>query len=169
MQRRRIEHRGWPVDRWEIEGVIAGEHLALATHETRSGSSHRNDILDDGPGDGPGDAEVEPDDRGASRSIHTGLAIELFHDSAELYYMNLVSEHPSVFVVCRPDPDGLAQPFLVTLDPEEASSHMEVDDDVLRTPISPELYRWAEAYVLEHYVPKPRYKRRLNRDDRKRR
>ena len=46
---------------------------------------------------------------------------------------------------------------------DEATSYMEVDEPVFSLPMPPEVYRWLEAYVLEHYVPERKKKRK--RDD----
>jgi hypothetical protein len=51
----------------------------------------------------------------------------------------------------------------VTASYGEAASYSEVDENVYAVPIPPEIYLWIEAYVLEHYVPEKRRKRK--RDD----
>jgi hypothetical protein len=56
------------------------------------------------------------------------------------------------------------RPFLVSLSFDEANAYLETDDvDVFPVAMPPELYRWIEAFVLAHYVPEPRRKRK--RDD----
>jgi hypothetical protein len=55
------------------------------------------------------------------------------------------------------------RPFQVTLSYDEAASYMEVDEPVFSLPMPPEVYRWLEGYVLEHYVPERKKKRK--RDD----
>jgi hypothetical protein len=66
-------------------------------------------------------------------------------------------------VVCREEDGERPEPALVTASYGEAASYSEVDENVYAVPIPPEIYLWIEAYVLEHYVPEKRRKRK--RDD----
>ena len=97
--------------------------------------------------------------------LWTGFAITLHTDAAESYYFNLMGEKPSVFVVCRLE-QGQLQPFLVTCNYDEADSYMEVDESVAAVAMPPEIYRSCEAFVLAHYIPEKKRKRK--RDDWKR-
>ena len=101
-----------------------------------------------------GDAESE-------QFLWTGFTLSLHKDDAESYYSNLMGEKPSVFIVSRPEDERL-QPFLLTLSYDEADSYMEVDEAVSAVAIPPEIYRWCEAFVLTHYVPEKRHKRKRN-------
>ncbi len=91
--------------------------------------------------------------------LWTGLDLNLHPDASESYYCNLMGEKPSVFVVSRSE-QGCLQPFLVTLSYDEAASYMEVDESVSAVPMPAEIYRWCEAFVLEHYVPEKKRKRK---------
>ena len=88
------------------------------------------------------------------------LPIRLYVDQAESYYCNLMGEKPGAFVISRPSQDGRLEPFLVTLSYDEAAGYMEVDDRVDAVSMPPEVYRWVEAFVLEHYVPERKQKRK---------
>jgi hypothetical protein len=49
---------------------------------------------------------------------------------------------------------------MVTLSYDEAAAYTEVEEEVFAVPMPPEVYRWVENYVLEHYVPEKRRKRK---------
>jgi len=95
--------------------------------------------------------------------VYGGLKIRLFLDECESYYHNLMSPEPGCFVVAHEDDeknDDIPVPFLVTLSFDEAHAYLEGDDTVYSVPIPPELYRWAEAYILENYSAEKRRKRK---------
>lgn len=117
-------------------------------------------------------AGIAPEQSGQSALVRTGAHSEqylwrgfrllLYRDDAESYYMNLMGEQPRVFVLCR-GRAGRLRPFRVTLSYDEAASYLEVDEPVFSLPMPREIYRWLEGYVLEHYVPERKKKRK--RDD----
>ncbi|HUT42528.1 MAG TPA: DUF3305 domain-containing protein [Gammaproteobacteria bacterium] len=92
--------------------------------------------------------------------LWTGLQVKLFRDDAENYYYNLVSDNPRVFIICSQETGEPPQPLIATLSYGEASSYMETDMLVESVVMPPELYRWAEHFVLEHFVPEKRKKRK---------
>lgn len=92
--------------------------------------------------------------------LHTGLDLRLYKDDAESYYYNLISDNPSIFLICSQEADEPLQPFIATLSYGEATSYMETEEIVKTVAMPPELYRWAERFVLEHYVPEKRKKRK---------
>ncbi len=97
------------------------------------------------------------------QTIYGGLKIRLFLDECESYYHNLMSPEPGCFIVAREDDeknDDIPIPFMVTLSFDEAHAYLEGDDTVYSVPIPPELYRWAEAYILENYSAEKRKKRK---------
>ncbi|MGK0321704.1 MAG: hypothetical protein ACI9JP_003899, partial [Granulosicoccus sp.] len=51
-------------------------------------------------------------------------------------------------------------PVVVTIDYDEASSCAETDYLVLSSDIPPELYRYMESFVLQHYKPEKFEKRK---------
>lgn len=109
-----------------------------------------------------GDGVIRSDEVSRQRLL-AGFRLKLFPDEAESYYMNLTAEQPGVFVVCRQDEEGPLTPLLVTLSYDEAASYMEVEEPVFRVAMPPELYRWVENYVLQHFVPAQ--KKRRKRED----
>ncbi len=127
----------WEDGRWQVTGVVAGGQ-------------------DSGGAD---DRELHAAAYGRQH-LHTGLQCRLYKDDAESYYFNIVSDNPSVFVICNQEAGEPLQPFIVTLGYGEATSYMETDEIVETVVMPPELYRWAERFVLEHYVPEKRRKRK---------
>ena len=92
--------------------------------------------------------------------LSTGYIVELFKDAAPGYFHNLASDSPKAFVVCHQEEGEALEPFLVTVSWDEAAAHMEMDEAVYSVPLPPELYRFIEHFVLEHYVPEKRKKRK---------
>lgn len=138
MEREQIQHRSWTVPRWRLVGVVAGQH-----------------IEDQHPG-----ATVVHDDHGREQLLWTGFRVRLYRDSAESYWYNLVGRTPSLFLICRQDPEGDLIPFMVTANYDEAGAHLEADDEVFSAPIPPEVHDWLERYVMAHYRPEPPKKRK---------
>jgi len=121
---------------------------------------------DQPPGEIP-DNGVKVINRGEIKQIvYSSLKLRLFLDECESYYHNLMSPKPGCFVIAREDENGCPVPFLVSLSFDEAHAYQEGDDLVYAVPIPPELYRWMEEYVIEHYAPMKRKKRkRINWKD----
>ena len=92
--------------------------------------------------------------------VYPQLKLRLFLDECESYYHNLMSPQPGCFVMAREDDTGRPVPFLVSMSFDEANAYQEGDDLVYAVPIPAELYRWLEAYVVEHYIPIKRKKRK---------
>ena len=107
--------------------------------------------------------------------LWSGFEIRLYKDDAASYYYNLMGENPGLFVICRRDTDGDPRPVMVTLSYDEAAAYMEGDESVSSVPIPPEIYRWVEQFVLQHYVPEKSRKRKrdnwkeTDRNDRRQR
>ena len=124
---------GWSDGRWRVEAVIAG----AAT------------------GDDPAPRQVQE-----QVWLWPCLSVSLFVDKAESYYMNLISERPRVFLVCGTQPDGQLQPLQATLSFDEAAAYEEGGQLVADAAMPPEIYQWLEAFVLAHYMPEKRRKRK---------
>ena len=141
MQHRIIENNIWQAEQWEVEAVIAGGN----------GTS----------GDNP-ERTVSRIGSSEEKYIWVNYKISLFADEAESYYFNIISDTPFVFVVCRDEEgDGELIPFNVSVNYDEASSYMELDDHVFQVPMPAEIYRWVEAFVINNYVPVKKKKRKL--------
>lgn len=134
----------WSNGQWEASGLIVGEVGEKIT------GGHK------------GSKQVVRRDLENSQYLWSGLTVALYKDESESYYHNLMSDSPKAFIVCRSNEDESShcQPFLVTLSYDEAASYMEVDELVYSVDMPPELYRWVEQFVLEHYVPEKKRKRR---------
>ncbi len=93
----------------------------------------------------------------------TGLQLELYEDECESYYHNLMSPQPGCFIVAdeTEDLDEMPVPYLVSLSFDEVHAYLEGDEQVYAVEIPAELYQWAEAYVLTHYVATKKTKRKL--------
>jgi hypothetical protein len=141
MQREYARHRQWTYPRWTALGIVAGRRGEV---EERGLHCRR----------------IRHTPEGVEQFVWSGLALELYRDAAESYWHNLVGRQPSLFVACRADLDGAMRPCMVSADYDEAGAYMEADDSVFAVPIPPEVYRWLEAFVLQHYRPAPPHKRR---------
>ena len=140
MQRIPVKGNRWIDHRWEVVGVTGGRPARIDTaadlpiHETEQ----------------------------PSQTLYPGLEIKLFLDQCESYYHNLLAPRPVCYVVVRRNDAGIPFPALVSASFDEANAYLEADEEVFPVDLQPELYRWVEAFVLEHYVPQKRFKRRLD-------
>ncbi len=93
--------------------------------------------------------------------FYQGFQVRLYLDECDSYYHNLMSPSPNCFIVVRQDEeDDRPEPFLVSLSFDEAHAYLEGDDTVFAVDMPPELYRWAESFVLAHYCPQQTKKRK---------
>jgi len=143
MQFRESQNKLWSSGQWEVTGLVVGEAGEKITGMTDSSQVISRDI-------------------GNGQRLWSGLVVQLHKDDGESYYHNLMCENPKAFIICKSDEIELdqCQPFLVTLSYDEAVSYMEVDELVLSVDMPAELYRWVEQFVLEHYVPEKKRKRK---------
>ena len=132
----------WVEDQWEAIAVIAGEEVV--TTESTTTLIHE-------------DAECR-------RYLWTGFRLALYKDACESYWYNLMSGKPYLFVICHVDEDEDGEtsliPALVTADQQEATGHMETDDQVYSVPMPEHVHQWLERYVVENYVPAQKKKRK---------
>jgi len=93
----------------------------------------------------------------------TGLGLQLHLDECESYYHNLMSPEPGCFIVAdQPDSsDEMPVPYLASLSFDEVHAYLEGDEQIYSVEIPAELYQWAEAFVLTHYVAIKKTKRKL--------
>lgn len=143
LEKRIIRSQRWQVPSWYLYGVVVGDSIR---HHSVSGE------------------KVSESDQGDVFSF-SGYRVTLFKDACERYWHALIGDKPLVYVVCNEDVDSdehdlPVEPKLVTIDYDEAVSHAETDELVLSTDIPADLYRHMEAFVLEHYKPKPFEKRK---------
>jgi hypothetical protein len=131
----------WSDYQWQAIGVMARDQDADDDHSPQL-------IHDDG--------EVQ-------QYLYSGFKVRLHVDECESYYYNLVSPTPRCYVITHHDDDNVPVPFLVTISLDDAHAYMETDEQVYAVDLPPELYRWTENFVLMHYAPQKRKKRK--RDD----
>jgi hypothetical protein len=98
------------------------------------------------------------------RQVYAGdWPIELFRKETASYRFNLASAEPRVYVVLRRDGDAELpwRPILVTVAADEAQAMAESGEDIVEGVPMPDTVRaWVEAFVAEHHVEEPFYKRR---------
>ena len=83
------------------------------------------------------------------------------------YRDNLSTGAPKLWVVLRPT--GVEPPFeivRVTADPSEGEAFTEAGNDIVEPVAMPEaIWHAIDAFVAEHHVERPFYKRKRNRAD----
>ena len=142
VERRVIQRDRWSIPSWEATGVVAGERLEGSVQKT----------------------PIRSDDE-CRQFLWTGLTLEFFRDATESYWHNLQGSQPSLFVVCQEEneEEDSLQPFIVTADQHEAEAYQEAEGLVYAVPIPPDLYRWLEQYIMEHYRPGEKKTRKRDR------
>ncbi len=128
--------------------------------------------------DAPETAEWSVIDEGDDFTrYHAGsLPLEIHRKDTEGYRYNLVNTPPVVYVLLREDDDdddenvtGVGAdivPFLVTVCPFEAQAYLDGDEHLVEPVPMPEaVAMWLAAYIEQHHVDEPRYKRKNTRLD----
>jgi hypothetical protein len=133
MERTPLVNR-WQSEKWEPIGVVPD------TSE---------------PGAGP---RVLMEDKSRAQWLHPGFKLELFHDEAEGYYLNLHSPQPYVFVNWLEEA-GAGMPRSVTVSYNEAARQMDGGAQVDGVPMPREWIPWLAEYVGKHYRPEPKKQR----------
>lgn len=131
------QHRGW-----SVQGIVVGERFASdEVRRLRIRSGPEGDLF-----------------------MWTGFKLRLRTAQANDYALNINTEQPRVYVIADPnDTDGL-RPFLTTVSLDEAQ-HLDspelrdVTHHVYSVTMPPEVFRWMEHFVLDHYRPKRRKSR----------
>jgi len=143
LEKRLAKSQRWQVPSWYLQGVAVGDSMAhQSSVGQRVGETQSGEIFS-----------------------FCGYSVTLYKDACERYWHALIGDKPLVYVVCNEDVESdehdlNVEPKLVTIDYDEAISHAETDGLVLSTGIPAELYRYMEAFVLQHYQPKPFEKRK---------
>jgi hypothetical protein len=118
----------------------------------------------------PGLPEAAPwtriSDDGESVTFYAGAAeIHLYRTEAGYYRDNLASGTPQLWVALRPT--GVDPPYqliAVTADPAEGEAFTQVGDDLVDVvPMPPQVREIVEAFVAEHHVEQPEFKRKRDR------
>ena len=107
------------------------------------------------------------DDGHLSQYSCRGYDVALYLNDIESYHFNLEGESPWRFVIGEyadaEDEAGEIVPLLVTLSYDEAASYMETDSLAFDLPIPGEIQLCVERYVLDHYRPLLKKKRKRQR------
>lgn len=133
-----VDNSPWIQERWTVVGIVAGEQVTQTGRERK--------LIRDAPE--------------GRQHLWTGFTLRLLRSAADSYYINLTGTTPSVYVVCQRDAAGALVPVLATVEYLEATGYAEVDYEVAAVPMPPEIYRWLEAFVLEHYTPEEKKSKR---------
>ena len=152
LERRTIARSFWSLPSWYLHTVAVGDGVSVAESEAAgampAGSTDKGDLF-----------------------AWSGFQVTLYKDACERYWHALIGDKPLVYVVCRDDEDedevsdsGVSiSPVIVTIDYDEATACAETDSLVLSSAIPPELYRYMESFVLQHYKPE-KFKKRKRRN-----
>jgi hypothetical protein len=143
MERRLARSGPWTAYQWECVGVVCGE-----------------DVVDGRPG-----VTLLSDDGERARFMWSGMDVCLFKDGCESYWYNLQSETPYLFVICHHDEmaedESMAvAPAVVSANQDEANAHMESEDLVYSVPMPRQVVEWLERFVVDHYAPVVKKKRK---------
>lgn len=128
---------------WHVTGIVVGEQFA---------SGERTGVC------------VRATDS-AELFLWRGFSIRLHPAQAEDYALNLGGDRPEVYVIARFDAEQGMQPLEVTVSLDRAqnldcTNLRSAEERVLSAPMPPEVYRWLEAFVAEHYQPRRKGKGR---------
>ena len=137
LARKVVQRSGWSLVNWEGVAVLVGERFA-------AGESRRVPMREN---------------EGATQYLWDGLCLELYRDAAETYWFNLTGTRPSLFIICSEE-EGELRPTSVTADHDESTSAVEADYKVFAVPIPAEIIGQLEEFVMTHFKPKERKKRR---------
>ncbi len=119
-------------------------------------------VLGEGPDRGAPELMIDHEDYRQLR--YGGLQVRFHVDEAADYYHNLTAPAPGCYVVAASqavDGEEVPVPVLVTLNFDEAHAYGEGDLSLYHVPIGPELYPYVERFVVTHYVPERKHKRKL--------
>ncbi len=142
LERKLVKGDFWESPVWSLDSVLVGEKLSY-------NGAAGTELPDSGNRDG------------RTRHLWNGYTVRLYRDACERYWHALIGNEPKVYVVLEKDEiDGTVEPWLVTIDYDEATAHTEIDAEVVTAPIPGELYVVMEQYVLQHYKPVPFKKRK---------
>ena len=141
IMQKKISDNVWVDEIWEAIGVTVGDQgdIDISTEKTPKVIFQQESI---------------------TQYLNPGFRLELFVDECESYYYNLISSSPRCFIVADMNENDVPVPFLVSLSFDAAHSYLEGDETVYAVDLPPELYRWSEAFILNHYAPEKKIKRK---------
>ena len=121
-------------------------------------------VLPDAPDAAPWTVLKHEGDR---TSFYAGPAIVEFHTTETSHYRNNLAADAQLWVVLRPtESEPAYQVARVTADPFEGEAYTSAGNDIVEAVPMPETIREAlEAFVAEHHVEQPFFKRKRDRAD----
>lgn len=128
----------WVVPQWKFFAVVTGEHIHQGDQKVLI---HEDEIH--------------------CRYIWGGLVLKLYKDGTEGYWYNLLSDTPYLFVVCDGEEGEMdVEPGFITANQDEATGYMESDRIVLSIAMPVEICDIVERFVVSHYFPEQKKKRK---------
>ena len=138
LERRIDRSKRWQVPNWSVHTVVSAENLGNIQQKIKV-----------------------QDDSDRRFFFHGGLSLDLYKDGGEGYWYNLLSSDPYLFVACEGEPGSMEiEPFYITANQDEAMGHLETDDIVLSIPMPVEIRELLEQFVVNHYQPVEKKKRK---------
>ena len=138
LQRYINPEKKWPFPQWSVYAIVTGENIG---HYDQKVTVH--------------------DDGSIYRFFWGGLKLDLYKDGSEGYWYNLLSETPYLFVICDGESGDMEiEPRYVTANQDEATGHLESDDIVLSIAMPQTIRELLERYVITHYKPMKKKKRK---------
>jgi hypothetical protein len=147
MERTPLVNNRWESEKWEPIGVVPDTSEAGAP------------------------PRVLIEDASRAQWLYPGFKLQLFHDEAEGYYLNLSSNRPFVFVNWLEE-EGAGVPKAVTVSYNEAARLLDAGTRVDGVPMPVHWIPWLAEYVERNYRPEPKKRARppsfkgARRDDR---
>ena len=128
----------WAFPSWHVFSIDTGEHVQVS------------------------EMRVTEHEQGMVKRIYWGgLKLNLFKDGSEGYWYNLLSQTPYLFVICNGEVGDMdVKPRYVTANQDEANGHLESDDLVLSIAMPASIRQLLEKYVIAHYRPVKKKKRK---------
>lgn len=141
IMQKKLSDNAWLDEIWEAVGITVGNQgdIDIAQEEK---------------------TKVIFQQEGITQYLNTGFYLELFADECESYYYNLISDNPRCFIIAEQNDNDVPVPFLVSLSFDAAHSYLEGDETIYAVDLPAELYRWSEAFILQHYAPERKIKRK---------
>jgi hypothetical protein len=131
MERTPLENNRWQSEKWEPIGVLPDS--------SEAGAAPRMLLQDET----------------RAQWLYPGFRLQLFHDEAEGYYLNLSSNRPFVFVNWLEE-EGAGVPKFVTVSYNEAARLLDSGARVDGVPMPPQWIPWLAEYVEGNYKPEPK-------------
>lgn len=128
----------WVLPQWKCFAVVTGEHLLKSDQKVLI---HQDELY--------------------SRYYWGGMELHLYKDGSEGYWYNLLSETPYLFIICDGEEgDREVEPGFITANQDEATGYMESDRMVLSITMPADIRQILEQYVITHYQPEQKKKRK---------